>query len=94
MLRPGGRLCSFAVSEEPAAGFTSYPLYIKEASIIGTRALKPEDIPPCIEWVASGAVDASGFLSASYPLERAAAAFDEYERNPGRILRIVIDSQA
>ena len=93
MLRPGGRLCSFAVSQEPVAGFTTFPLYFKEASIIGTRALKPEDIPPCIELVASGAVDTSGFVGTSYPLERAAAAFDEYERNPGGILRIVIDSQ-
>jgi 2-desacetyl-2-hydroxyethyl bacteriochlorophyllide A dehydrogenase len=94
MLRPSGRLCSFAVSQEPAAGFTSYPLYVKEASIIGTRALKPEDIAPCIELVASGAVDTSGFISTTYPLEQTAAAFDNYERNPGRILRIVIDSQA
>ena len=38
------------------------------------------------------AVDVSGFITAKYPLTDSAAAFEEYERNPSRILRIVIDS--
>jgi hypothetical protein len=38
-------------------------------------------------------VDVNGFISAKYPLSDAAAAFEEYERNPSRILRLVIDSQ-
>ncbi len=46
-----------------------------------------------IQLVASGAVDVNGFITAKYPLTDAAAAFEEYERNPSRILRIVIDSQ-
>jgi len=39
-------------------------------------------------------VDVAPFITATYPLNRAAEAFEEYERNPGRILRIVIDSAA
>lgn len=93
MLRPGGRFCAFAVSHEHASGFSSFPLYYKEVSIVGARALTPDDMAPSIELVASGAVDVTGFITATYPLDRAAAAFEEYERNPGRILRIVIDSQ-
>ena len=58
------------------------------------RALTPQDINPSIQLVASGAVDVNGFITAKYPLTDAAAAFEEYERNPSRILRIVIDSQA
>ena len=92
MLRPGGRLASFAVSHEPVTGFTVFPLYFKEISIVGSRALKSEDIGPSIDLVASGRIDVSGFISATYPLECTAAAFEEYERNPGGILRIVIDS--
>jgi len=38
-------------------------------------------------------VDVNGFISAKYPLSDAAAAFEEYERNPSRILRLVISSQ-
>lgn len=93
MLRPGGRFCAFAVSHEHASGFSIFPLYYKEVSIVGARALTRGDMAPSIELVASGAVDVTGFITATYPLDRAAAAFEEYERNPGRILRIVIDSQ-
>ena len=92
MLRPGGRLSSFSISHESAADLNLFPLYYKEVSIIGSRALLPEDMGPSIELVASGAIEVKDFITASFPLSRAAAAFEEYERNPGRILRIVIDS--
>jgi len=92
MLRPGGRFSAFAISHESVGDLNLFPFYYKEISIIGSRALLPEDMAPSIELVASGAIDVKGFITASYPLERAAAAFEEYERNPGRILRIVIDS--
>jgi 2-desacetyl-2-hydroxyethyl bacteriochlorophyllide A dehydrogenase len=93
MLRPGGRLSPYAVCHEAVPGFTTFPLYFKEISIIGSRALLPADLAPAAELVASGKVDVSGFVTATYPLERTAEAFEEYERNPGRILRIVIDSK-
>jgi 2-desacetyl-2-hydroxyethyl bacteriochlorophyllide A dehydrogenase len=94
MLRPGGRFSAFAVSHEMVRGFSTFPLYFGEISIIGSRALTPQDMNPSIQLIASGAVDVNGFISAKYPLTDAAAAFEEYERNPGRILRLVIDSQA
>jgi 2-desacetyl-2-hydroxyethyl bacteriochlorophyllide A dehydrogenase len=93
MLRPGGRFAAFAVSHEAVRGFSTFPLYFGEISIIGSRALTPQDMNPSIQLVASGAVDVNGFITAKYPLSDAAAAFEEYERNPSRILRIVIDSK-
>jgi len=92
MLRPGGRFSAFAVSHVPVTGFSVFPLYYKEISVIGSRALLPGDMGPSIDLVASGAVDVTGFVTETFPLSRAAAAFEEYERNPGRILRIVIES--
>lgn len=94
MLCPGGRFCSFSISHESASNFSLFPLYYKEVSIIGSRALTPGDIDASIELVASGKIDVSGFVTTTYPFDRTAAAFEEYERNPGRILRIVIDSAA
>lgn len=94
MLRPGGRLSPYAVCHEALPGFTTFPLYYKEISIIGSRALLPSDLAPAAELVSSGKVDVRGFVTATYPLARAAEAFEEYERNPGKILRIVIDSKA
>jgi len=94
MLCPGGRLSPYAVSHECCAQFTTFPLYYKEISIIGSRALNPTDMAPSIDLVAAGKIDVAGFVSATYPLAKAAEAFDEYERNPGKVLRIVIDSTA
>jgi len=90
MLRPGGRYSPYAVSHACTTGFSTFPLYYKEINIIGSRALLPADMAPSIDLVASGAVDVEGFITATYPLGRTAEAFEEYERNPGRILRIVI----
>lgn len=92
MLRPGGRFCSFSLSHEPFAGVSAFPLYFKEVSIIGSRALTAKDISASIDQVASGKIDVQGFVTSTYPLEHAAEAFKEYEGNPSRVLRIVIDS--
>ncbi len=94
MLRPGGRLAPYAISHERCTGFTTFPMYFKEISVIGSRALTSEDMAPSIDLVATGEIDVSGFVSASYPLNRVAEAFEEYERNPGQVLRIVVDSTA
>jgi threonine dehydrogenase-like Zn-dependent dehydrogenase len=92
MLRPGGRLSPYAVSHECCTEFTTFPLYYKEISIIGSRALTHADMQPSIDLVASGKIDVSDFVSATYPLEHAPEAFEEYEANPGKVLRIVITS--
>ena len=94
MLRPGGRFSAFSISHESAAEVNLFPFYYKEISIIGSRALLAEDMPPSIELVRSGAIDVKGFITSTYPLAAAAEAFEEYEKNPGRVLRIVIDSNA
>ena len=93
MLRPGGRFSPYAVSHACCPTFSTFPLYYKEISIIGSRALAPSDMEPSITLVASGSIDVAGFVSATYPLSRTAEAFEEYERNPGRVLRIVIDGR-
>ena len=91
MLRPGGRFVSFSLGHEAFTGLTAFDLYFKEITIIGARALTSPDMAPAIKLVASGKVDASVFITARYPLDQVAAAFEEYERNPSQILRIVID---
>ena len=94
MLRPGGRFCTFSLSHDPVSGVSAFPLYYKEVSIVGSRALIAADIQAAIPLVAGGDIDVSGFVSTTYPLRAAPAAFEEYERNPNGYLRIVIDSRA
>ena len=91
MLRPGGRLSPYAVSHECCTEFTTFPLYYKEMSIIGSRALTNADMRPSIDLVASGEVDVSDFVSATYPLAHAPEAFKDYEARPNDVLRIVIE---
>jgi 2-desacetyl-2-hydroxyethyl bacteriochlorophyllide A dehydrogenase len=90
MLRPGGRLLLYAVSHRTVDRFTTFPIYYKELTIHGSRALTAEDVEPAIALLASGAIDVRGFITASYPLTGVAAAFDRYDREPERVLRIVI----
>jgi 2-desacetyl-2-hydroxyethyl bacteriochlorophyllide A dehydrogenase len=92
MLRPGGRFSPYAVSHDCCERFTTFPLYYKELSIIGSRALARGDMQPAIDLVASGKIDVSDFVSATFPLQQAPEAFREYEAHPGRVLRIVITS--
>jgi 2-desacetyl-2-hydroxyethyl bacteriochlorophyllide A dehydrogenase len=90
MLRPGGRLLVYGISHRPVPDFSLFPLYFKELTVYGSRALTPADFEPAIRLVASGAVDVEGFVTASYPLEGAPEAFARYEREPESILRLVI----
>lgn len=90
MLRPGGRLLLYAVSHRPVPDFTTFPVYFKELTLFGSRAFVGGDFEPAIRLVAEGRVDLDGLITASYPLARVAAAFEAYERDPERVLRMVI----
>lgn len=90
MAAPGGRLLVYGISHEPVPDFSTFPLYFKELTLLGSRGLTPEDFAPAIDLVASGAIDVEGFVTHAYPLERVAAAFADYERAPDSILRLVI----
>jgi L-iditol 2-dehydrogenase len=90
MLRPGGTLLLYAISHEPVPDFTTFPMYHKELTLVGSRALVRVDVEPAIRLVAAGAVDVDGFITGSYTLANVAAAFADYERAPDRVLRILI----
>ena len=75
---------------EAVPDFTTFPMYYKELTLVGSRALVPADFDPAIRLVTTGAVDLDGLITSSYPLGETSAAFGDYERNPGRVLRILI----
>jgi threonine dehydrogenase-like Zn-dependent dehydrogenase len=90
MLRPGGRLLLYAISHRPLGDLSPFAMYFKELTVYGARALTQADVEPSIQLVASGAIDVNGFITGRYPLERVSAAFEDYERDPDRILRLVV----
>ena len=93
MLRPGGRFCAFSVSQKLVRNFSTFPLYYKEVNIIGSRALTAADMEPAIDLVATGKIKVSDLITETYPLDRVSEAFERYEQNPERILRILIESR-
>lgn len=90
MTRPGGTLLLYAINKQPVPDFTTFQMYHQELTVVGSRALRASDMEPSIRLVASGAVSLEGFITESYPLERAPAAFADYEREPERVLRLLI----
>lgn len=90
MLRPGGKLLLYAISHAVVEGFSTFPLYYKELTLYGSRALTADDFEPSIRLVAAGAIELEGFITARYPFQRVAAAFEDYERDPSRVLRLVV----
>lgn len=90
MLRPGGTLLLYAISHAAVPDFSTFPIYEKELTLVGSRALLPADFDPAIRLATAGAVDLAPFITGSYPLEHAAAAFGAYEREPERVLRTLI----
>jgi (R,R)-butanediol dehydrogenase/meso-butanediol dehydrogenase/diacetyl reductase len=89
-LRPGGRVLLYAISHRPLGAFSAFPVYFKELTIYGSRALTPGDIEASIRLVTSGSIDLDGFITRRYPLAAVAAAFEDYEREPDRVLRMVV----
>jgi len=83
MLKPGGRFLSFSLSHVPAEGFTAFPLYYGELTIIGSRGLVDQDMQPSIDLVASGRIGVADFITATYPLRDTAAAFRVPDRGSG-----------
>ena len=67
-------------------GFTTFPMYYKEISIIGSRALTGPRHGALDRSGRLGTIDVSGFVARAYPLDRTPEAFEEYERNPGKVL--------
>lgn len=90
MLRPGGKLLVYGIGHDAVEGLTTFPFYFKELTLYGSRGLTAADFAPSIRLAATGAIDLEGFVTARYPLSSVASAFDDYERDPDRILRIVI----
>jgi L-iditol 2-dehydrogenase len=90
MLRPGGRLLLYGVSARSVPDFSTFPLYMKELTLYGSRAHVAADLEPSIRLVASGAVRVDGLVTARYPFDAVPPAFRDYARHTGRTLRIVI----
>ena len=90
LARPGGTVLVYSIGTQPLAGMTSFPFYIKELTMVGSRGLQARDLPPSIRLVESGAIDVEGLINRTYQLDEVAEAFDYFERHPQDVTRVLV----
>jgi len=91
MVKPGGTILAFGVQLTPIDKFNLFPLYFKEITIVGSRALTGEEFEPSIKLVASGAIDVKPLITHEFTLEETKKALEFVDKSPGSVLRGVIN---
>jgi len=70
----GGRVLIFGTVTPSADGMPTYDWYRKELTLVNTRAARPRDFSTAIAVVRDGLISPGRLMTASYPIEEAAAA--------------------
>ncbi len=63
----------------------------KELNVFGSRNSYPEDFKAVIELISSGKVDVNEMVSAVYPIDNVAEAFDALTHNDGSLSKVLIE---
>ncbi len=63
----------------------------KELNVFGSRNSYAKDFEAVIDLIASGKVDVSAMISAVYPIDDVAAAFDALTHNDGSLAKVLIE---
>ncbi|MGE5587797.1 MAG: zinc-dependent alcohol dehydrogenase [Clostridia bacterium] len=91
MTRPGGTVLAFGILPPHLEDFDGFDLYYKELTVVGSRAMLPEDFDGAIKATERGAIDLSSIVTHTYALDELKAAFGKVETSPGDVLRAVIE---
>lgn len=63
----------------------------KELQIFGSRNARKQDFLDLIDLVQAGKIDLEKIITHEYPLEHIAQAFEDFHRNAGQMLKVMID---
>jgi 2-desacetyl-2-hydroxyethyl bacteriochlorophyllide A dehydrogenase len=85
LVRPGGTILVFGIVSATSGDFPFYQLYIKEISVVNSRAALPRDYAAAIDLVARGRVDVAPILARRFDLEDAAEALATFRDAPGML---------
>ncbi|MGE5594138.1 MAG: zinc-dependent alcohol dehydrogenase [Betaproteobacteria bacterium] len=91
MTRPGGTVLAFGILPSHLGDFDGFDLYYKELTVVGTRAMLPEDFEGAIRATERGLIDLDSIVTHTYSLDELKAAFDKVETSPGDVLRVVVE---
>jgi L-gulonate 5-dehydrogenase len=91
MLRPGGRIVTTGLGEQPSA-VTFNTVVLKEAQIIGSRVTLGE-FPRAIRLLARGLLHPDLLITHQMALGDIAAAFDKVDQEDPGTLKVVLNVQ-
>lgn len=85
LVRPGGTVLVFGIVSATSGDFPYYQLYLKEISVVNSRAALPRDYAAAIDLVASGRVDVAPILAQRSSLEEVQDAMATFGTTPGML---------
>lgn len=85
LVRPGGTILVFGIVSATSGDFPFYQLYLKEVSVVNSRAALPKDYAAAIDLVARGKVDVAPILARRFDLDDAAAALETFRDASGML---------
>jgi L-iditol 2-dehydrogenase len=91
MVRFGGRIIMFGISNATSGALPFYDLYFKELTLINNRAATSQDFPVMIDLVDRGAVRLEPLVTHRMALDELGAALDMVADGAERRLKIILD---
>jgi len=91
MVRFGGRIVLFGITNATSGALPFYDLYFKELTLINNRAATAQDFPVMIDLVARGAVRLEPLVTHRMALDELGAALGMVEDGAERRLKIILD---
>jgi L-iditol 2-dehydrogenase len=91
MVRPGGRIVLFGITNETRADLPFYDLYFKELTLIHNRAATARDFPATIDLVERRALKLDPLVTHRMALEELGSALSLLEDGGDQRLKIILD---
>lgn len=85
LVRPGGTILVFGIVSATSGDFPFYQLYLKEISVVNSRAALPRDYAAAIDLVARGKVDVAPILARRFDLDDAVGALEMFRDTTGML---------
>lgn len=85
LVRPAGTVLVFGIISATSGDFPYYQLYLKEISVVNSRAALPRDYAAAIRLVASGRVDVAPILARRFTLSDVNEAMTMFRDTPGML---------
>lgn len=90
MVKPGGRMLGFGISPQSWDGLQLLQLYLKQLTIMFSRATTRANYYRAVNMAISGQIDLAPMLTREYEMADAAEAFRASDEEQAQILRVVV----